>query len=185
MEDVLSTETPLTEHNVTRITYIDPYPDVYSGVLHQDDEGPIIPLTIEQFDEFIFVVGFFLIPISSIIGTIGNVYGLYILRRDANSQKNNFLFYMFALLMENAVQCTNALIYDVPWINMMYDADPGNTLEKYVIQTTVYIGKVFCSQSVNPDVIGAPVFSSATLLLSTNLAFQTCPTCVIDCFYHL
>jgi len=143
MENLWSTETPLTESNGTSVTYYELYPDVYSGVQHEDDEGPIIPLTIEQFDEFIFVVRFFLIPISSIIGTIGNVYGLYVLRRDATSQKNNFFFYMFALLLENAVQCANAIIYDIPWIVMRYDADLGNRLEKYTLQTTVYFTKVF------------------------------------------
>ena len=140
---MFSTESPLTESNGTSVTYYDLYPDVYTGVLHEDDEGPIIPLTMEQFDEFIFVVRFFLIPISSVFGITGNVYGLYVLRRDAKSQKSNFFFYMFTLLLENAVQCVNSIIYDIPWIVLRYDADLGNMLEKYTLQTTVYFTKVF------------------------------------------
>ena len=56
MENILSTETPLAESNGTSVTYYDLYPDVYTGVLHENDEGPIIPLTMEQFNEYIFVL---------------------------------------------------------------------------------------------------------------------------------
>ena len=143
MEAMFSTESPLTESNGTSVTYYDLYPDVYTGVLHENDEGPIIPLTIEEFNEYIFVLRFFLIPIASVIGTFGSVYGLYVLRRDATSQKNNFFFYMFALLFGNAVQCVIDLVYDVPWIIMSYDVDFGKRLEKYFVQTTVYVGKIF------------------------------------------
>jgi len=143
MEKLFNTESPLTESNGTSVRYYDLYPDVYTGVQHENDEGPIIPLTIEQFNEYIFVLRFFLIPIASVIGTFGSVYGLYVLRRDATSQKNNFFFYMFALLFGNAVQCVIDLMYDVPWIIMSYDVDFGKRLEKYFVQTTVYIGKIF------------------------------------------
>ena len=141
MENLWSTATPLTESNGTSVTYYDLYPDVYSGV--QDDEGPIIPFTMEQFDESLFVIRVFLIPISSIIGTFGNLYGLYVIRRDAHSTNNTFFFYMFALLFQNTVHCVNAFVYNIPWIVMRYDVDLGNRLEKYVVQASVYIGKVF------------------------------------------
>ena len=143
MEKILSTESPLTESNGTSVTYNDLYPDVYTGVQHDDDEGPIISLTIEQFNEYIFVLRFILIPISSVIGTFGSVYGLYVLRRDAKSQKNNFFFYMTALIFQNAVQCVDGLIYNIPWIIVRFDEDLGNRLEKYFLQTTVYLAKVF------------------------------------------
>ena len=143
MENILSTESTLTESNITAVTYFDLLPDVYSGVQHEDDEGPIIPLTMKQNDESIFVFRCFLIPVSSVIGTLGNLYGLYDLRRDTKSQKNNFFFYMFALLFGNVIQCVNAFVYNVPWIALMYDVDFGKRLETYLVSATVYIGKVF------------------------------------------
>ena len=143
MENILSTESTLTESNITAVTYFDLLPDVYSGVQHKDDEGPIIPLTMKQNDESIFVFRCFLIPVSSVIGTLGNLYGLYDLRRDTKSQKNNFFFYMFALLFGNVIQCVNAFVYNVPWIALMYDVDFGKRLETYLVSATVYIGKVF------------------------------------------
>ena len=120
MENILSTETPLAESNGTSVTYYDLYPDVYTGVLHENDEGPIIPLTMEQFNEYIFVLRFFLIPIASVIGTFGSVYGVYVLRRDTTSQKTNFVFNMFALLIQTAAQCVIVFVYNVHWIIVRY-----------------------------------------------------------------
>ena len=139
MEQTLSTESPLTDW----ISTIATYPDLYVDEAFGDATGPVIPLSTEDAKKVTFVVRCFLIPISGTIGMFGNAFGLHVLRRESIANKNNFYFYMCAVMCENLVLCVNYLLYNFPWIVRRFDTRLGDLIESHVITPTLYLTKIF------------------------------------------
>ena len=109
----------------------------------QSDDGPFIPVTVEMYERFLFVVKVIIIPALCILGMVGNGVGLVVLRQDSRLHSHNFHVYMCGLMLSHMAASVTNLLFGIPNIINIYDYYMANFLLQNMRPIAIYLTKLF------------------------------------------
>lgn len=115
-----------------------------SSLVHHDDVAcPFIPLSRGTFEYLTYILNGVLTPVACVVGFVGNLIGLIIVRKKSKVQKHNFHFYMKTLFANNMAFCLVTLALLLRYVVGKFDVYFANLLERYLGIANLYLTKVF------------------------------------------